>query len=508
MATYYNPSGKITFSSLVYLIILSVLIIPIFSYLYAYAIREIPLIYFNALATALFSGILLGISTIVISAGKVRNIKISIIYTIFIVTVAYILHWSVWLHFFAERNGISLPILIDSDVYLSWYVNKFSLIFYPEEFFNSIIIIVENGAWSFKGGDRISGVVYLGILAIEAGLLYFISLKELKNESGDPFCEISNKWMEKKVFPNYELVANYNTILSKMLIGDYSFKGNLIENNVKKTSYSIITIFYSDYDCYFKLENFKAYKDTSDSIDFKKHSLIDNIKIEGEYIDVFRNSFLREEFRNLDKNKSFKTNDNITNTPDTHKELNDLKVEKDGIEDELRRVREEKEPLKKSFNSVSDRPSIDKKTNVKKRIKSYLFLSSIIISVTLLTINHFYKQEEKQDFSNNIIELLNAEDGRQLDSIEFFFADKIDRYWDKKNIGYKELEKQYLDTWKVIKKSKNTVLDIKKIDEHTYLLNNKFEYFYKKKTKKKTVDSSVMVVFNDDGKIIEIYGID
>lgn len=69
------------------------------------------------------------------------------------------------------------------------------------------------------------------------------------------------------------------------------------------------------------------------------------------------------------------------------------------------------------------------------------------------------------------------------------------------------MKDQYESSWKIYSSSKNNVKEIKKIDKNIYELLTEFEYFHNNKNKTMTVTSRVMYRFDNNGKIIEIYGI-
>lgn len=111
------------------------------------------------------------------------------------------------------------------------------------------------------------------------------------------------------------------------------------------------------------------------------------------------------------------------------------------------------------------------------------------------------------DFSANIRSFIIAEENRDFNLIYSFFSPKISRYYDIDNPNYSKLKNRYEYLWNITRNSRNTILDIKKINEFTYDLETEFEYYNIKKKMVITVHSYVRFLFDNNGKIIETYEI-
>ena len=115
---------------------------------------------------------------------------------------------------------------------------------------------------------------------------------------------------------------------------------------------------------------------------------------------------------------------------------------------------------------------------------------------------------ESDDYGINIIkEFVKMEDARNYSEISKYFSDNMLRYWDIINPTLDEIYNKHLHQWDITTYSKNSIINIKKIDESTYILHTRFEYQVKKNNKIVIQDSRVKYVFDSNMKIIEVYGI-
>ncbi|UJH92710.1 hypothetical protein LZ575_09750 [Antarcticibacterium sp. 1MA-6-2] len=115
--------------------------------------------------------------------------------------------------------------------------------------------------------------------------------------------------------------------------------------------------------------------------------------------------------------------------------------------------------------------------------------------------------EEKIDFSNKIRGLLDAEERRNFEEINSFFSPNMKRYW---NVSYptkEELYKQYTDSWDIILSASNRILEIERLNKFNYILHTDYNYTLRESKNQKSTRSEVRYKFNEEGKIVEIYGI-
>lgn len=114
---------------------------------------------------------------------------------------------------------------------------------------------------------------------------------------------------------------------------------------------------------------------------------------------------------------------------------------------------------------------------------------------------------KKQNPKNVIISFLIAEDKRDLNTIEKYFASNIERYYDMTYPSFDELKERYEYIWSFTKNSKNEVLNIKKIDDYNFNLTTKFSYLNTRKNKKLSTESTIRFTFDGEGKVTKIYKI-
>ncbi len=116
---------------------------------------------------------------------------------------------------------------------------------------------------------------------------------------------------------------------------------------------------------------------------------------------------------------------------------------------------------------------------------------------------------EEVNFSGNIRNLLVAEESRNFETIySHYSATNLTRYWNVNNPGKNELKEQYERSWSITSNAKNEVQSITRLNKNAYDLHTFFTYYHVKKATWYKVDSKVRIMFDDNGKIIEIYGLE
>ncbi|MCB9033957.1 MAG: hypothetical protein H6553_08980 [Chitinophagales bacterium] len=111
-------------------------------------------------------------------------------------------------------------------------------------------------------------------------------------------------------------------------------------------------------------------------------------------------------------------------------------------------------------------------------------------------------------YTATIEAFLNAESTRNFSKFENYFSPIVARYWNVKNIDHAELRKQYTDSWSKTNYGINALEYIKYISSNTYDAYITYEYQLKSNGTIKTVESIIRFVFDDNGKIKEVYGIE
>lgn len=111
----------------------------------------------------------------------------------------------------------------------------------------------------------------------------------------------------------------------------------------------------------------------------------------------------------------------------------------------------------------------------------------------------------RPDFQVIIRNFLRAEDNRDFSAIYSFFSNNVRRYWDMTNPTEADLKTRYAKLWKKSIRSENDIIKIDKISFYTYDVSTHYAYTDINNNEME-VDSRLRFIFDDDGKIIEIFG--
>ena len=104
-------------------------------------------------------------------------------------------------------------------------------------------------------------------------------------------------------------------------------------------------------------------------------------------------------------------------------------------------------------------------------------------------------------------QFLQAEDNRDFDKIYSFFAPNMKRYWSFEYPSYDKLRKEYLASWNRSQYSRNNIQQIEKITDLSFNVYIDFEFLQYNHENEKHVNSELRFVFDENGKIMEMYGI-
>ncbi len=104
--------------------------------------------------------------------------------------------------------------------------------------------------------------------------------------------------------------------------------------------------------------------------------------------------------------------------------------------------------------------------------------------------------------------LLQAEDDRNFDKVASYFSSDLKRYWHVNEPNFREIGTIYRGAWNSTSYSYNNILEIKKSGLRTYDVRVRFVFYSKKDNKSETRESATRYVFNDNGLIEEVYGLD
>lgn len=111
------------------------------------------------------------------------------------------------------------------------------------------------------------------------------------------------------------------------------------------------------------------------------------------------------------------------------------------------------------------------------------------------------------NYSYKIRSFLKAEDSRNFNEVYKHLSKNMKKYWMYDYPTYSELKKHYKINWSKSHTSKNYILSIDRINQYTYDYTVQFDYHHKKSDEKISIESEIRIVFDEEGKIVEIYGL-
>jgi hypothetical protein len=118
------------------------------------------------------------------------------------------------------------------------------------------------------------------------------------------------------------------------------------------------------------------------------------------------------------------------------------------------------------------------------------------------TVNNLEITQIDKENIQSISNLLEAEQGRDFESIYTYFAPEIRQYWDIKYPTKEELLNRYTDLWNKATDGKNLDMKVSKTANNKYRVTGMYEYFSLKSQITKTVPVNTIFEFNEDGKIV------
>lgn len=209
MANYYTPSNGFSPMSFLFFILTSLIIIPILSFIYSYAIWYIPFPYINFFITAGF-GFIIGIiiTYLVVNLGKVRNPMLAGVFGFLGAFVGLYFSWAVWVSLAMES-----PSTLDSSLGLASQ---------PMLLFNIIGTLMEVGVWGLFD-SIVSGIPLLIVWIIEALIVIVLGVISPLGKSREPFCEVNNKWFVEKALPAFNVINNPQDCVNAIEAKDIEF---------------------------------------------------------------------------------------------------------------------------------------------------------------------------------------------------------------------------------------------------------------------------------------------
>ncbi len=265
----YKPSGKFSPLSFVILIVSSLSLVPLLSWLYVLVstgLMSVGIVFFylNFIVTLIFgtSVGLLVMHLAVIDWGKVRNAKVATVFSLLAGLMAYYWHWVFWLNrnYYTEDNWFDI------------FIN-------PQAVLLAVNELNEMGTFTLEK-NVVNGFLLFIVWLIEAVLIIWPIVFVAKRRSERPFSEKSNKWSnEIKLNPlKYIEKAEYQRLLEQ----DFS---PLLQLKLAsdESHHCMITL----YDCfdgewYVSIIDKYANKDDKGKVKFEETELLSYVKIDAE----------------------------------------------------------------------------------------------------------------------------------------------------------------------------------------------------------------------------------
>ncbi len=173
----YKHSGVAPVGSLIKCLLAGLAAAAIGAFVYAWATQWIPIIYLNLLGTLAFGWLVGWIVGVLANLGRVRNSLVVGAIAAFCMTVGLWAYWgaSIW-----AMGGTELGVSAWSPLVLLAFAQH----------------LYENGSWGFKNGAPVTGPFLAGIWLLEAGTLYYMSVKQALGQVRIPYCEQCGEWTE------------------------------------------------------------------------------------------------------------------------------------------------------------------------------------------------------------------------------------------------------------------------------------------------------------------------
>lgn len=173
----YSPSGAVPIIGGLTTIAGSLTAAALVAVVYALIIRWVPFIYLNFLATLGFA-FAIGLSVTMLSTmGKIRSPLFVRAIWLLTLLFGYYVYWAatIW-----ALGGWQLGLAV---------FDPFAILGFGQ-------LLFEEGSWSLRGGDNVTGWFLVAFWVIEFGILGYVSYLTAIANIDQPFCEMCNEWTE------------------------------------------------------------------------------------------------------------------------------------------------------------------------------------------------------------------------------------------------------------------------------------------------------------------------
>ncbi|QCW99790.1 hypothetical protein FGM00_06640 [Aggregatimonas sangjinii] len=287
MSTYYQPSNKFSPLAFIHFIVACATAIPILALIYSYAIWYIPFPYINFFITLGFGfGIGWVVQKLAIRMGKVRNDKLAFFLGFLGALIGLYLSWAVWVDlvinagetYGSDRIGISVSNI--------QFMQVLELALQPGVLFELMGQIMDVGVWGFRSAT-VSGW-FLGLIwVIEALIVLVVGTIIPPNQSGEPFCELNQKWFQAKQLPALSYLDNRMREVTPLENNDFeALKEISAVPNPTTENHSLFTLYSNKTnENYLSVQNRTAKTNDKGETKFTDDEVVTHLRINEEFSD-------------------------------------------------------------------------------------------------------------------------------------------------------------------------------------------------------------------------------
>ena len=174
----YRPSGKFTAAGLVVPLLAGAAVAFPLGLGYAKALRWIPFVYINMLATCAYGFALGWLTNLTVKHTRVRNVAFATLLGAAVGGLGVYFEWSGFIWAVWEDAPLFSP---------------------PGDILAAMSFLYEHGSWGMKSGGNVTGVFLALIWACEAGaIVVFATLMPRGFVQDTPYCEKTGCWLEEQ----------------------------------------------------------------------------------------------------------------------------------------------------------------------------------------------------------------------------------------------------------------------------------------------------------------------
>jgi len=174
----YRPSGKFTVAGLVVPLLAGAALAFPLGLAYAKALRWIPFVYINMLATVAYGFALGWLTNLTIKHTRVRHVALATLLGAAVGCIGVYFEWSGFIWAVWEDAPLFSP---------------------PDDILAAMSYLYEHGSWGMKSGGNVTGIFLALIWICEAGVIVgFAVMLPRAFVQDTPYCEKTGCWLEEQ----------------------------------------------------------------------------------------------------------------------------------------------------------------------------------------------------------------------------------------------------------------------------------------------------------------------